>query len=58
MGGRDVSGGAIKKKFGRLRNAAYGTALASALIPLAGAAGAYTTMKAGAKRKNKYKAYQ
>ena len=58
MGGRDVSGGAIKKKFGHLRNAVYGTALASALIPLVGAAGAYTTMKAGTKRKNKYKSYQ
>ena len=58
MGGRDVSGGAIKKRFANLRNAVYGTKVASALIPLVGLAGAYSLMTAGSKRRRKYKSYE
>lgn len=58
MGGRDASGGAIKKRFSRIRNTARGAELVSALTAIVGPAAGASLVRAGAKRKNKYKSYQ
>lgn len=58
MGGRDASGGAIKKRFSQIRNTARGAELVSALAAIGGTAAGASLVRAGAKRKNKYKSYQ
>lgn len=57
MGGRDVSGGAIQKKFKQLSRRSIAASLAS--IGASGAAvGGYAMMRKGYKKKNRYRSYK
>lgn len=57
MGGRDISGGEIQKKFKQLSKRSIAASLAS--IGASGAAvGGYAMMRKGYKKKNKYRSYK